>query len=86
MSEAKVSSALNLSNPLHIRAEMTRQGLIFSHLLPYVDAERGYVDPLDDPETKVAVRRFMGRIWQACVAAERGDAFGRTTTSEEATR
>lgn len=67
---------LDLSNPLHIRAEMARQGLMFGHLLPYEDAERGWVDPLNDDETKAAVRAFMGRIWQACVRAERADARG----------
>jgi hypothetical protein len=67
---ATKDTTLDLSNPLHIRAEMARQGLIFSQLLPYEDAERGEVDPLDDHETKVAMRRFMGRIWQACLRAE----------------
>jgi hypothetical protein len=78
---ATTSSALDLSNPIHIRAEMVRQGLIFSHLLPYEDAERGYVDPLNDDETKVAVRRFMGRIWQACLHAERDAQNGRNGTT-----
>ena len=71
---------LDLSNPLHIRAEMARQGLTFPNLMPYEDAERGWVDPLNDDETKVAVRAFMGRIWQACVRAERADGNGSEET------
>lgn len=77
MSAAITDRALDLSNPMHIRAEMARQGLLFSHLLPYEDAERGWVDPLNDDETKAAVRAFMGRIWQACLRAERLSENGR---------
>ncbi len=50
---------------------MARQGFIVDQLLPYVHPDRGHVDPLDDPEMKLAVRRFMGRIWQAALRAER---------------
>ena len=63
---------IDLAKPMALRAEMARQGLMFHQLLPYDDPERGYVDPLDDHETKVAVRRFMGRIWQAALRIEGG--------------
>lgn len=63
---------IDLSQPRALRAEMARQNLTFDQLLPYEDPERGHVDPLDDPEMKLAVRRFMGRIWQAALRAERG--------------
>lgn len=66
----KPEQAFDLANPLHLRAEIARRGLAFPQLLPYEDAERGYIDPLDDPETRIAVRLFMGRIWQACLRAE----------------
>lgn len=64
---------VDLSKPMALRAEMARQGLMFNQLLPYEDPERGHVDPLNDPEMKAAVRRFMGRIWQAALRAERAD-------------
>lgn len=70
-SAANDDRALDLAKPLHIRAEMARRGLLFSHLLPYEDAGRGWVDPLDDDETRGAVRGFMGQLWLACVRAER---------------
>lgn len=73
---ATTDKALDLSNPTHIRAEMARRGLIFGHLLPYEDAERGWVDPLNNDETKAAVRAFMGRIWLACLRAEHRDENG----------
>lgn len=69
-------TALDLSNPTHIRAEMARQGLSFNHLLAYEDPHQGWVDPMDDEETKIAVRRFVGRIWQACLRAERASDSG----------
>jgi len=67
---ATTNKVLDLSNPMHIRAEMARRGLTFGHLLAYEDPHRGWVDPLNDDETKVAVRGFMADLWQACRAGE----------------
>jgi hypothetical protein len=61
---------LDLAKPMQIRAEMARHGLVFNQLLPYDDPERGHTDPMDDPEVRVEVRLFMGRIWQAALRAE----------------
>jgi hypothetical protein len=63
-------SDIDLSKPMHIRAEMARRGLMFNQLLPYDDPECGYTDPLDNHEMRVEVRRFMGQIWQAALRAE----------------
>jgi hypothetical protein len=62
--------ALDLSNPLHLRAEMARAGIAPSNNRPYDDPERGYVDPLDDDEARTIMRRFLAALWRACERAE----------------
>lgn len=66
--QSEAVDRLDLAKPMAIRAEMARKGLI--HLMPYDDPERGWVDPLNNQETKAAVRAFMGRLWRACQDAE----------------
>lgn len=67
--QRRAGAGLELADPAGIRAEMARNGLTFTQLLPYEDAEFGYVNPLDDHETQIAVRRFFGRLWRACLSA-----------------
>lgn len=69
--------ALDLAKPMNLRAEMARRGLVFNQLLPYEDPEHGHTDPLDDPEVRVEVRRFMGQVWQAALRAEAKDSDSR---------
>jgi len=52
---------LDLSKPLHLRAEILRAGIAAHQLDPW----RPF-----DAETCQAVREFMGRLWVACVEAE----------------
>lgn len=59
---------LDLSNPLNLRAEMARAGL--HNLSHYDDPERGWVNPLNDPDQQGEVRAFCRRLWAACLAAE----------------
>lgn len=61
---------LDLRKPFAIRAEMARRGFAPGLLLPYDDPDRGWVDPLDDQETKADVRGFMAEVWKACLDAE----------------
>lgn len=62
---------LDLSKPMNLRAEMARAGL--HSLTPYEDAERGWVDPLDDREQRGLARVFLHNLWQACLRAEKGE-------------
>lgn len=62
--------ALDLARPMQIRAEMARAAIAPMHVFPYDDPERGWVDPLDDDETRTVLRRFLGALWRACERAE----------------
>lgn len=61
---------LDLSKPMSLRAHMARRGLMFDQLAPYDDPERGWVDPLDDDDVRIEVRRFVGQLWKAALRAE----------------
>lgn len=74
--DPETKETLDLLKPLHLRAEMARRGLVFSQLLPYDDPEHGWTDPLDDGETRIEIRRFMGQLWQAAMRAERAPGSG----------
>lgn len=65
-----MSEPLDLSKPMHLRAEMARAGIIPSQLGSYEDPERGWVSPTREPETQAAIRDFMTRLWEAALAAE----------------
>lgn len=62
-----MSEPLDLAKPIHLRAEMARAGLAPTQMTPYEDAERGWVDPLDDDEIRTIVRGFMSALWSACL-------------------
>ena len=62
--------ALDLSKPMSIRANMARLGIAPMQSRPYDDPERGYVDPLDDHESRLLLRAFLGELWRACEQAE----------------
>lgn len=64
-----MAEPLDLSRPVNLRAEMARSGL--HSLMPYEDAERGWVNPLNDSEQQQLVRSFLGRLWQAALDAEK---------------
>ena len=64
-----VAEPLDLSRPMNLRAEMARSGL--HSLTSYDDPERGWVNPLDDPEQQQLVRSFLNRLWQAALDAEK---------------
>lgn len=51
--------------PLHIKAEMARKGIAPMQLQGYEDPERGWVDPMDDMDTKAAIRHLLSEIWKA---------------------
>lgn len=55
-------------------ASMARAGL--HDLLPYWTPDHGDVDPLDDPEVRVEVRRYIGARWRALEAIRDGRALG----------
>jgi hypothetical protein len=65
-----MAEPLDLSKPTSLRAHMARRGLMFNQLAPFEDPERGWVDPLDDHETRDEARRFMGQVWKAALRAE----------------
>lgn len=59
--------------PMWVRAEMARAGL--HDLMPYWSPDTdSIIDPLDDPETRAAVRSFIGKVWRA--SAQIGLAMG----------
>lgn len=65
---------------VHLVAVMVREGL--QDLTPYYSPDVGYVDPLDDGETRAAVRRFLHQLWQEAtlikvVPSERAGEGGR---------
>ena len=62
--------ALDLSKPMSLRAHMARLGIAPMQCRPYEDPERGYVDPLDDHESRLLLRSFLGALWRACERAE----------------
>lgn len=82
-SMATTRQAFDLSDPVHLRAEMARAGIAPMHNRPYDDPERGWVDPLDDDETRTIVRRFLAALWRAC---ERAEAEGGNAGSEDLLR
>lgn len=43
-------------------ADMARRGL--HDLNPYWSPDYGFVDPLDDPDVRAEVRRYIGRRWR----------------------
>ncbi len=45
------------------KANLARRGIAPSQLDCYDDPERGHVDPLDDPETRAALRDLLHRLW-----------------------
>ena len=61
--------AIDLSNPLNIRAEMARRELVPHQLRPW-DSPDGYHDPMDDPAIRSDIVRFLGEVYQACITAE----------------
>ena len=62
---------LSMSNPVHTRATMARNGFAPGQLTPYWDADTDRdLDPLDDAETRSDVRKFMAALWNACLDAE----------------
>jgi hypothetical protein len=63
-------TALDLSKPMNLRAEMARAGIAPMHNQPYEDPERGWVDPLDDDEARTILRRFLAALWRSCLEAE----------------
>lgn len=64
---------IDLTRPMHLRAEMARAGLAPMQVHPYDDPERGWVDPLNDHETRTTIRQFMFALWRACERAEAVD-------------
>ena len=74
---------LDLSKPMSIRANMARLGIAPMQSRPYDDPERGYVDPLDDHESRLLVRAFLGELWRACEQAE-ATRYARITSLVEA--
>lgn len=66
-----MTDPLHLDKPMHIRAEMARSELCPGQLHPWWSADTDrMVDPFDGPETRAAVKNFMGRLWKACLEAE----------------
>lgn len=63
----------------HLQAEMARAGL--HDLSPYDDPEFGWINPLDDTEVQVAVRRFLAHLRRWC-SRERDGGDGRFLISE----
>lgn len=59
---------LTLRKPIQIHAEMAQAGILPHQLSPYWDPDRECtVDPLDDLEVRRELRRFLKRLWDACV-------------------
>lgn len=61
---------MSLANPIGIRAEMARRGLLCHQLLPYEDPERGRVVPLCQHEVQVLALDFLDKLEMACRRAE----------------
>ena len=61
--QGPTDSAFDLAKPMHIRAEMARAGIAPMQNRPWDDPERGYVDPLNDDETRTTLRRFLAALW-----------------------
>lgn len=60
------TAPLDLSNHLAVRAEMVRAGIAPNQLETWWSPDtESDVNELDDPEVQVAVRRFLGRAWEA---------------------
>lgn len=60
---------MRLSSPLSIRAEMARKGLLLDQLLPYDDPEKGWVDPMNEKDTQLALLRFVRDLERICAEA-----------------
>lgn len=69
-----MSAAIDLTQPLTIRAEMARNGFAPRQMDRYWSPDTdSMIDPLADAESRDDVRRFMVRLWDACLAAERDE-------------
>lgn len=52
---------------IKIRAELARRALSSSQLVPYDDADKGYIDPRRDPETIQSAFDFILWLERECV-------------------
>lgn len=65
-----MSEPLSLSAPVHLRAETARAGLLCHQLQPWESPDKGYYNPLNDPEIQREVKSFMRRLELAACEAE----------------
>lgn len=48
---------------------MARKGLLLDQLLPYDDPEKGWVDPMNEKDTQLALLRFVRDLERICAEA-----------------